>query len=299
MDVVRRIDGIEAADRMRWLAGDSWPAVYGSAHGATGYDPTDMWAAAVWVLHAMYEQPEIEPGLTHHELHQQAIAAGLREPTVVGDVNLDEITTTTGVPLGFGERPGPPWQRLTWSELGRRVGFEFWAVERQGPDLLHTPQRDWANPACMPLSSWPRLGPSAQSSWPAGVLPPPEGSLEEESLLSLIEILTQHASADALHDCVAYYSPVAFLNDGATVYTGDLHDVPTLVRCQRGTRFTPTNMWPADHSWLVYTDCDLSATRVSGSRALIEALCGATALETVRCCGDAAPPAGLANREDT
>jgi hypothetical protein len=33
----------------------------------------------------------------------------------------------------------------------------------------------------------------------------------------------------------------------------------------KGGQFTATNVWPADRSWLLYTNYDLSATRVSGS----------------------------------
>jgi hypothetical protein len=70
---MRRLNVVEAEDRMRWLGGDHWSAVYGGGPGAKGYDPDEGWDAAVWVLHAMYEWPDLAPGLSHHELHQQAI----------------------------------------------------------------------------------------------------------------------------------------------------------------------------------------------------------------------------------
>jgi hypothetical protein len=72
---------------------------------------------------------------------------------------------------------------------------------------------------------------------------------------------------------------------GATVYAGKLSDVPALVASQRGTAFTPNNIWPADRSWLIYTDFDLEATRVSGSTEVIEALRADDHLDTVRCGG--------------
>jgi hypothetical protein len=87
----------------------------------------------VWVLNAMYEHDDMPAGLTHHELRQQAIAAGLEEPEIVGGVNLDEATVTTGGGLGFQEKPPSPWRRRTRSELGRRQGFGFWAVDEIDP----------------------------------------------------------------------------------------------------------------------------------------------------------------------
>jgi hypothetical protein len=285
-NVMRWLDDVGAQDRMRWLAGEHWPAFYGSGPGATGYDPSEGWGAAVWVLHAMYEKPDIDPGLSHHELHQQAIALGLREPTIVGGINLDESTTTTGQTLGFQKKPEPQWLRLTWSELGQRDGFEFWAVAGRWPDLRYTPRSDWADPATMPASAGPRIGPTTESSWPASILPPPRGSLDEESLLALIEVLAQHTAPAALADCGAYHGPVAFMGEGAAVYAGRLDDVPALVASQHGTAFTPNNVWPADQSWLIYTDHDLEATRVSGSTEVIDALCADDRIETVRCSSD-------------
>jgi hypothetical protein len=99
----------------------------------------------------------------------------------------------------------------------------------------------------------------------------------------VIAVVSEHTAKDALADCGLYYGVVAFMNEGATIYAGDLRDLPSLVRSQRGTQLTPNNVWPADHSWLIYTDCDRQATRVSGSQELIDALCEHRDLDTVRC----------------
>jgi len=45
---------------------------------------------------------------------------------------------------------------------------------------------------------------------------------------------------------------------------------------------TPSNLWPDDRSWFVYTDADLMATKVKGSAALIAALVDDVHLETLR-----------------
>lgn len=280
---MRTLEADESAHRMRWLCDDTWPP----KDGSTGFDPTGPWPAAAWVLNAMYERDDMPADLTHHELHQQAIAAGLEEPAIVGGVNLDEATVTTGVGLGFAEKPPPPWRRLTWSDLGNRDGFVFWAVDGVYPELRFTPQADWDDPAVIPAGSWPLVRPTELPSWPVCFLPPAEGSLDAESLDGLIAVLRQLTAPEALADCGFYYGPVAFMREGATVYAGDLRDLPSLVRSQRGTQLTPNNVWPADHTWLIYTDYDLCATRVSGSYELVDALCEHRDLDTVRC----TPPA--------
>jgi hypothetical protein len=113
-------------------------------------------------------------------------------------------------------------------------------------------------------------------------LPPSEGSLDAASLLALIEVLSRHTTSEALQNCGFYYGAVAMGGD-VSVYAGDLLDLPALVRSQRGTQLTPNNIWPADRCWLVYTDYDLWASRVSGSQQLIDALCEHGDLDTLRC----------------
>jgi hypothetical protein len=43
---------------------------------------------------------------------------------------------------------------------------------------------------------------------------------------------------------------------------------------------SPSNIWPEDRSWFVYTDSDLHGTRVSGPAELIASLAADNALET-------------------
>jgi hypothetical protein len=106
--------------------------------------------------------------------------------------------------MGFQKKPGPQWRRLAWSDLGQRDGFEFWAVDGHWPDLRYTAQSDWADPSTMPVSAGPRISPTTDSSWPASILPPPQGSLDEESLLALIAVLAKHTAPVALRHCGAY-----------------------------------------------------------------------------------------------
>jgi hypothetical protein len=120
-------------------------------------------------------------------------------------------------------------------------------------------------------------------SWPVSLWPPTEGSLDAKSLEVLIAVVAPHTAAQALADCAFYYGEVAFMGDGATVFAGDFRDLPTFVRSERSHELTPNNIWPGDRSWLIYTDYDLNATRVSGSTELIEALSKHQDLDTIRC----------------
>jgi hypothetical protein len=278
---VRILDADESADRIGWLSGNTWPP----EGGGTGFDPTGAWPAAAWVLNATYERDDMPADLTHHQLHQQAIAAGLKQPAIVNGMNLDELTVTTGEGLGFAEKPPPPWRRLTWSALGRREGFSLLAVDRR-PEIPSRTQDDWDDPAVLPAGSWPLLVPAEQLSWPVSILPPAEGSLDAVSLQALIEVLAEHTAPAVLADCSFYYGVVGFIvafMGEATIYAGDLRDLPSLVRAQRDMQLTPNNIWPPDRCWLVYTDYDLHATRVSGSPELIDAVCGHRDLDTFRC----------------
>ena len=145
---------------------------------------------------------------------------------------------------------------MRWTDIGRRPGFEFWAVSGRWPDLHYTPQDEWEDPAIFPPASGPRIGPTEQSSWPVTLLPPTEGSLDEDSLHALMDVLARHTSPAALGFCDFYFGCPP-LRDGPRMFTGPVNDVRSLVD-ELG--YSPNNIWPADRSWLVYTDHDLSAT---------------------------------------
>lgn len=276
--VLRKLGDDESASRIDWLS-DTWPPT----EGGTGIDVPDRWASCAWVLNAIYECDVMPDNLSHDETRRIALDAGAEEPIVVAGIDIDAVTTTPGATLGFTHRPAPEWGRLSWSELGKRDGFGFWAVDGRWPNLRYTPQADWADPGVIPAASWPSTGPAGGSSWPVSLLPPTEGSLDEESLSALIAVLRDHTPAESLEECSFYYGGVAFMGDGATIYGVDLRDLPSFVRSQRGTQLTPSNIWPADRSWLVYTDYDLWATRVCGSTSLIDAVTQEGALDAVRC----------------
>jgi hypothetical protein len=236
-----------------------WLADRPDEEAVTGYDAAG-WESSTWVLHAMYSNASLTGLGTHDELHRRRVDAGDIAPLIIGDVNLDERTTVTGTPLGFVVRPGSPWRRMLWSEY-------LAGVAGQPPDRTHPPSDNWF----------------PHRSWPVAILPPPEGSLDEESLHALLETLSRHSVDGPRTSCVAFYASLPAGDfDTLHVWRGPLAAVPELLEAHGGSySLSPTNLWPTDRSWFIWTDYDLEGTKVSGSKDLIDALKSHLALETV------------------
>ncbi|MEV5510125.1 hypothetical protein [Streptomyces orinoci] len=230
--------------------------------GTTGFPPPGMPDAA-WVLNAMYEHQQ-GPGLvSHHEVRQAGLADGSIEPDSFHGIDL-EVGTVTGGRLGRAEHPGPGWRRLRWAELARRTGDPvvkegYWPSRRSVPD-----------------------GRMEDRSWPVSIVPPTEGSLDRETWNRLIEILQEYSPAGPDTRCLAYYNPLMMGDfDNLHVLSGRLGDARALYDMDEPD-FSPSNLWPEDRSWIVYTDYDLWGTKVVGPTALLDTLVGDTEIEAVR-----------------
>lgn len=208
----------------------------------------------------MYENAALSSLGTHDDLHRRRLDAGTIAPLIIGDVDLDEGTTVTGSVLGWIVRPGAPWARVTWSDYLARF-----------PDLVP----DRSVPPCF------RWFPGG--SQPVAVEPPPEGSMDEESLDALPRRLAGHEQARGAGEVFAFYSPMASADfDQAHLWRGGLDEIPELIEENGGPYgFSPSNIWPEDRSWFVWTDYDLSGTKVSGSADLIDAVRSDACLETI------------------
>jgi hypothetical protein len=246
------LDASNIADTVSWLRS--------VARGDTiaGYDAAG-WEATSWVLHAMYEDPIAESQATHDDLRKQRIAAGLETPAVVDSLNFDDVSTVVGNSIGMTrESPGVDVVRLRWRDLANRLG-----VDLDGNEF----------PPCYRWFPY--------RSWPAAIAPPDEGSLDDASLESLVEVLVQQSSLGPATPCVAHYSSLATGNFDEVWMRGVmLGDLPAVVRAADNLPGSPTNWWPEDRSWFAYTDWDLWGTKVSGPRSLIAAVGAAEVLET-------------------
>jgi hypothetical protein len=61
--VVRALGDGEASPRIAWLACEDLPADRGIP-GGTGFDLVAGWEASLWVLNAVYENPEMPTDMT-------------------------------------------------------------------------------------------------------------------------------------------------------------------------------------------------------------------------------------------
>ncbi|WP_326948490.1 hypothetical protein OG439_06740 [Amycolatopsis sp. NBC_01307] len=232
--------------------------------GLTGFMPPAMPDAA-WVLNAMYEHERGPTETSYHEYRQARLADGSVRPRVIGGVDLEAGSVATGGGLGRAEHPGAGWRRLRWAELAQRTG------DPVVPEGLLPSYR------CFPSVR-------KDGSWPLGIIPPAEGSLDRETWTRLIGILIEHTPAGPNTRCLAYYSPLTL---GATdfehlhVRAGTLGDAESLYDDSE-VDFSPANLWAEDRSWCLCTDYDLWATKVAGPSALVEALLSDVEIEAVR-----------------
>ncbi|MBE1875393.1 hypothetical protein [Myceligenerans pegani] len=233
---------------LAWLDGQECPL--------TGYWAPDGFEDATWVLHAMYENDELRGLGTHDDVEKDAIARGLMEPDVVAGIDLSAATVDSGTPLGWVERPSVEWTRLYWRDhFGPSMDIRLAAGG--------FPPNDRA---------------LRDGSWSASIFAPPEGSLDEASLAGLLSTLAAHTDDGGSGQAFAFYGQVPANNyDSPTLFAGRLDTVKDLaIRLDA----TPSNLWPADRSWFVMTDWDITSTCIWGSKALIDQIREHPELET-------------------
>jgi hypothetical protein len=246
--IMRRLSPAETERALSWIR----PA---GVMNTTGLDVSG-WDDSIWILHAMYENAALPSNMTYEQLDTARREAGELEPVFVGDVNLSSIGINPGTNLGFTDHPGDGWRRLTWADHFGRVG------ENAGENKTAPPSSHWFPPG----------------SWPLSIRSPGEGSIDGESLRTLISILSTRETTER-----CYFHPSALTTgnyDENVAYEGQLSEVFELISDGQG--FSPSNFWPADRAWFVYTDYDLWATRVSGSRELIAELESGAEVESLR-----------------
>lgn len=168
-----------------------------------------------------------------------------------------EPLSLTGVPLGMSRHPGDGWARLRWRSLADRLDVN---LERQ----VVPPSTQWF----------------PYRRWPASIQPPCEGSLDDVSLGALADVLRSHSQPESRAKCHYLHVPTLWWNSGLAHQIDTLERIPLFGEAET-QRFSPTNFWPHDRTWFVYTDYDLCATKVSGSAALIAAVHDSADLETL------------------
>ena len=231
MAIERMVEGIDT----RWIT-----QPLGHEHLGAGL-PAPWMPVGVRILHAIWESPHQSPGISHHEARAEAVQSGQVEPVYVGEVNLEEVGTSTGVALTM-ETPPQGWRRLRWAAVASRLGVELDATEGTLERQLRPFMID--------------------GSWPVSVLPPPGGTLDALSLRRLADALA------GLHDgqTIGYSTRDEWFGDGG-FSRGTVREVFDL-SLERG--YSPNNWWSDDESWLVWTDYDLQTSAFFGESRAVE-----------------------------
>jgi hypothetical protein len=239
-----------ATDELAWLGRPEGPELF------AGIDASG-WEASCWVLSAIYVNGSVRSAVTHDDVRKAEIARGIREPLIINGLNMGERSILQGGGLGYAPRPDSSWTRVPWSEYL--------------PELSRVARRS----EVPPCSRW-----FGEGSWPANVEPPPEGSLDQDSLTALLTTLAKQCDG-AETQVFAFYAAGASRDPEGEedhVWIGPIAAIPELVRKYE---FTPSNVWPEDRSWFVYTDYDLWATKISGPNSLVNAVRSTAGLETI------------------
>ena len=172
------------------------------------------------------------------------------------------------------KRGATPGARVLWGELWRRNGVTL------GEGMVHPPGIMWI---VGPGAEFQKDGVFAHEN----LYEPEEGTLDSETLAQLVPRLPEgsgpiHAVWDVL---AAARVPRGAVRSDVYEHIGvhaTLDQILDVTAPPGGWLHTPSNFWPEDRSWLVFTDYDLWATRVYGTAELIASLEEAPDLETLR-----------------
>jgi hypothetical protein len=164
---------------------------------------------------------------------------------------------------GWDVDPGDGWRRLRWREVSERTGEP---IVRLGHGSIYPiPSR----------ASFPSV--DFRSSAAPLLQAPTEGGLDGESFRALAEVLRRFGGPDA---AVYAHWTEAVINERDAVFRGRLADLESLEALEVGC--SPSNIWPEDHSWLVYTDLDFWGTKIYGPADLLGMIEADAFLETAR-----------------
>lgn len=161
-----------------------------------------------------------------------------------------------------GDEPNSDGQlrRVLWAEFAERYG---------GP--MVTPGR------------WPGVQGALPGLWERNDFHvPSEGSMDRGSWAALLEHLIAFSPDGPATACGAYFATLS-VSDVRAVYVGSLGEALDLLDLDvPDAGGGPQNVWDLAETWIVYTDYDLWATRVSGPTDLITRLLNDDRLETDR-----------------
>lgn len=219
--------------------------------GFLGYAPLG-WPAETWVLHTMWEDPTAADPRTVEERWREEYP---------GERGIGVLAYESAP---FNVFPPPEWRRLRWREL----------ADRLGEPLTGGIVDDYPIPPCF---RWFSI-----RSWPESIWNPSEGTIDATAGERLIELLADHSADGFETTCFCFYDILTSPDlMERLVLTGPLHAVFDAARHSETGNPTPANIWPADRSWLLWTNYDLWGTRLIGSPEIVAGVEADPELETV------------------
>jgi hypothetical protein len=154
---------------------------------------------------------------------------------------------------GGGEGP-----RIRWRELAHLYGVPFQA------EICH---------------EWFRASMEEPVCWPRFLYGPADGNLNVDELSAILSALRPFAKNQ---DSFFKFSEIPLIaTDKPIQFCGTLDELPTFLTDGK-YQFTPEYWWPADHSWCLCSDYDLTFTIVAGSKELVSGVLNDATLEAIQ-----------------
>jgi hypothetical protein len=125
---------------------------------------------------------------------------------------------------------------------------------------------------------WFRASMEDPICWPRFLLGPDDGNLNAEELPEVLSALRPFSSSI---DCFFRFSEWPFIGKGKPLLFRGVLDDLTAFLANGKYQFTPEYWWPADRSWCLCSEFDLTFTIIGGSRNLVSAVLNNSTLETL------------------
>jgi hypothetical protein len=126
--------------------------------------------------------------------------------------------------------------------------------------------------------AWFQARMEAKDCWARFLFGPDDGTLNDDELSEMVAVLDSFTGGQ---DCFFRFAEMHFITtDTPILFRGLLRDLPRFPNAEK-YHFTPEYWWPADHSWCLCSDYDLTFSIVGGSRQLVAAVLSNAKLEAV------------------
>jgi hypothetical protein len=147
--------------------------------------------------------------------------------------------------------------RIRWRELAQLFGVPY------GPEICH---------------EWFRAIMGESGCWLRFLRGPDDGNLNAEELSAVLAVLQTYTGNQ---NSFFRLSEIAFIaTDKPILFRGTLDELSAFLANAK-YQLTPEYWWPADHTWCLCSDYDLTFTIVGGSRDMIDAVLKHPALESL------------------